>query len=68
MSQNLPLKHDNLRLPVASHDASLLSVYDWLKDTVESIEYGKIGIEFTIHQSSVTRVQKTIVVSELATK
>jgi len=66
MLQPLPSKRGSLELPVASHDASLLSVYDWLKDTVESVEFGKIGIEFTIHQSSVTRVQKTIVVSELA--
>ncbi len=56
---------DVLRLPTASHSSSLVPLYEWLRDTVEQVAYGRVAIEFTIHQSQVTRVQKTVVVSEI---
>ncbi len=40
------------------------TLYDWLQNEVEKIEYGKVGLEFTIHQSNITKVQKTVVLSE----
>ena len=40
------------------------TLYDWLQNEVENVDYGKVGIEFTIHQSQITRVQKTVVLSE----
>ncbi len=58
-------KPGSLKLPAASHSSSLVPVYDWLKETVEQVAYGKVAVEFTIHQSQVTRVQKTVVVSEI---
>jgi hypothetical protein len=42
----------------------MLDLYQWLQDEVENIGYGKVGIEFTVHRSTVTRVQKTVVLSE----
>ncbi len=60
-----PSKPGALKLPTASHSSSLAQVYDWLKETVEQVAYGKVAVEFTIHQSQVTRVQKTVVVSEI---
>ena len=58
-------KQSNLTLPTNSHDSSMTIMYDWLQEAVEHVEYGKVGIEFTIHQSVVTRVQKTVVLSEM---
>ncbi len=40
------------------------TLYDWLQNEVENVDYGRIGLEFTIHQSEITRVQKTVVILE----
>ena len=50
---------------MASNAGSMTTLYDWLRDAVERTQYGRVGIEFTIHQSQVTRVQKTVVLSEI---
>ena len=57
-------KPGELVLPLASHSHMAQTLYDWLQNEVEKIEYGKVGLEFTIHQSQITRVQKTVVLSE----
>ncbi len=64
-SHNSESKHGSITLPIASGDSSMTTMYDWLRDAVERVEYGRVGIEFTIHQSLVTRVQKTVVLSEI---
>ena len=58
-------EQNSLTLPISSHDSSMTTMYDWLQEAVEHVEYGRVGIEFTIHQSVVTRVQKTVVLSEM---
>ena len=58
-------EQNSLTLPTSSHDSSMTLLYDWLQEAVERVKYGKVGIEFTIHQSVVTRVQKTVVLSEM---
>ena len=64
-SPNSQSKRSSSILPIASHSTSMQAMYEWLQYTVENVEYGKVGIEFTLHQSMVTRVQKTVVISEL---
>ena len=57
-------KPGELALPAASHSHMAQTLYDWLQNEVENVDYGKVGIEFTIHQSQITRIQKTVVLSE----
>ncbi len=64
LRQKSESKPGELVLPTASHSHMAETLYDWLKNEVEKVDYGKVGIEFTIHQSQITRVQKTVVLSE----
>jgi len=51
-------KQGKLVLPVASHDTSILLLYEWLQDKVENMDYGTVGLEFVIHKGVVTRVHR----------
>ena len=62
-SQNLLSKHEKLVLPIASQGGQMETLYSWLKAEVAKTDYGAVGIEFHIHQSKITRVTKTVVLS-----
>ena len=64
-SPNSQSKPGSLVLPMASHSDSAATIYDWLKDTVEEVDYGEVGVSLTMHQGQIVRVQKTVTLSRV---
>ena len=50
-------------LPIASGSNQIENFIMWLRTGVRDIGYGKVGLELTVHNDQVVRVEKTMIES-----